>query len=218
MTIDEIRAVMAAPKLKTPYGYRDRTIMETAYSTGMRAAELCDIEVKNINLVRKHACVRHGKGDKDRFVPLSTPACRFLDRYIREVRPQLAQCIRPAGNNWLKKCRTGGDTLFLSAYGGKMTRTWLAALMKDYIKEAGVTRTVSPVHGFRHSVATHLLEGGMDVRYVQGFLGHSSINTSTIYMRVARERLAKQVKIFHPRALSGEFRPFVAGAGEVYRA
>lgn len=209
MTEDEIRTVMAKPDRKTLIGYRDRTIMETLYSTGMRAAETCDIEVKDIDLVKKIARVRHGKGNKERYVPLSTPACYYLDRYIRKIRPVLAQCIRPAGNNWIAKCRSGGDTLFLSVYGGKISRAWLGQTMKAYIEAAGITRETSPVHGWRHSVATHLLEGGMDVRYVQGFLGHANINTSTIYMRVMRERLAKQVKEFHPRSLHGEFKPFV---------
>lgn len=216
MTEEEIKAVMSKPDRKTLLGYRDRTLMETLYSTGMRAAETCDIEVKDIDLVKKVARVRCGKGRKEGYVPLSTPACYYLDRYIRKIRSALAQGLRPAGNNWLKKYRTGEDTLFLSIYGGKLTRQWLAQTMKAYIRQAGITRPVSPVHGWRHSVATHLLEGGMDVRYVQGFLRHANINTSTIYLSVARERLAKQIKEFHPRALHGEFKPFVPR--EVYHA
>lgn len=216
MTEAEIRTVMSKPDRKTLLGYRDRTLMETLYSTGMRAGETCDIGVKDIDLVKKLARVRNGKGGKERYVPLSTPCCYYLDRYIRKVRPVLAQGIRPAGNNWLAKYRSGGDTLFLSVYGGKISRVWLGQTMKTYIEAAGITRPTSPVHGFRHSVATHLMEGGLDVRYVQAFLGHSSINTSTIYMRVMRERLGKQVKEFHPRALHGDFKPFTLR--EVYYA
>lgn len=216
MTEEEVRAVMAKPDRKTLYGYRDRTMMEVLYSTGMRAFEVRDIEVKDVDLAKRAARVRNGKGGKERYVPLSTPACYYLERYLRKIRPVLAQGVRPAGNNWLKKFRTGGDTLFLSAYGGKMTTQWIAMAMKDYIEQSGITREVSPVHGWRHSAATHLLEGGLDVRYVQGFLGHANINTSCIYLRVMGERMAKQVKQFHPRSLHGEFKPFVPG--EVYHA
>lgn len=210
MTEDEVKVVMAKPDRKTLIGYRDRTIMETLYSTGMRAAETRDIEVKDIDLTKKIARVRDGKGGKERYVPLSTPACYYLDRYIRKVRPVLAPGIRPAGHNWLKKYRTGGDTLFLSAYGGKLTAAWLAQTMAAYIEQAGIMRSMAPVHVWRHTVATHLLEGGMDVRYVQGFLGHENIDTTIRYLTVLRERLAKQVKEFHPRSLRGEFKPFLS--------
>lgn len=208
MTVAEIRAVMDQPDLKNLIGYRDRAIMEVLYSTGMRAAEVCDIEVKDVDLQKKIARVRHGKGGKERFVPLSTPCCRFLERYIREIRPELAQGLRPAGNNWLKKYRTAGDLLFVSLYGGPMTGPWLGQAMKRYIRQAGITKPISPVHSFRHSVATHLMESGMGVRYVQSFLGHSSINTSTIYMHVAREPLHDQIQEYHPRARHGDFKPF----------
>lgn len=216
MTEDEIKAVMAKPKLKTLIGYRDRALMEFLYSTAARAAETCDIQVRDIDLVKKVARIRQGKGRKDRNIPLSSPACYYLDRYIRKVRPVLAQGIRPAGHNWQRKHRTGGDTLFLSVYGGKITTQWLAQTMACYIELAGITREVSPVHGWRHTAATHLLEGGLDVRYVQSFLGHANINTCTIYLRVMRERLAQQIKKFHPRALRGEFKPFLNG--EEYHA
>lgn len=216
MTVDEIRAVMNQPDLKTLIGYRDRTMMEVLYSTGMRAAEICKIEVGDVDLEKKVACVRLGKGRKDRNVPLSTPCCHFLERYIRKVRPELALGIKPSGNSWLKKYRTGGKRLFLSSYGGPMGAIWLGEVMRRYLLKAGITRPMSPVHGFRHSVATHLMESGMDVRYVQAFLGHSNINTTTIYTHVAREPLHGHLKKYHPRAERGEFKPFVAG--EEYHA
>jgi integrase/recombinase XerD len=212
MTEAEVRAVMAKPDRKTLLGYRDRTIMEVLYSTGMRAAEARDVEVRDVDLAKRLARVRNGKGGKERYVPLSSPACYYLDRYVRRVRPELARGVRPSGKNWLKKYQTGGDALFLTVYGGKLTTQWLAQTMAGYIRAAGIERAVSPVHGWRHTAATHLLEGGLDVRYVQSFLGHANINTSTIYMRVAHERLARQVKEFHPRSRHGDFKPFL-GAG-----
>lgn len=210
MRQDEVRKVMEQPDLKTVLGYRDRTMMEVLYSTGMRAAELADWRLPDLDLTKKVARVRFGKGGKDRFVPLTTPCCRFLARYIKEQRPQLAGCLRPCGRDWDKKAGTGGDLVFLSIYGGPLSRVWLGATMKRYLYKAGITRPVSPVHSFRHSVATHLLADGMDVRYVQVFLGHSNINSTQIYTHVERDTLQRLIKEHHPRALAGETaQPFV---------
>jgi len=201
---DEIRKIMEQPDLRSVLGYRDRTIMEVLYSTGVRAAELCALKVPDVDLQKKAARVRNGKGGKDRFVPLSTPCCRFLDRYIKEIRPEFAAGMRPCGNNWQKKAQTGKDLLFLSLYGGPMGKVWLGALMKEYIRKAGIKKAVSPVHSFRHSVATHLLAGGMDVRYVQAILGHNNINSTQIYTHVERETLQGMLRKYHPRELARE--------------
>lgn len=204
MRPDEIRKVMAQPDLKTVIGYRDRTIMEVLYSTGARAAELTGLKVPDVDLQKKMVRIRNGKGGKDRFVPLSTPCCRFLDRYLKEFRPELAEGLRPCGNSWLEKAQTGKDLLFLSIYGGPMGKVWLGQMMKDYLRKAGITKAVSPVHGFRHSVATHLLESGMDVRYVQVLLGHNNINSTQIYTHVERNTLQALLKKYHPRELAQE--------------
>ncbi|MBI5243006.1 MAG: tyrosine-type recombinase/integrase [Elusimicrobia bacterium] len=201
---DEIRKVMAQPDLKTPLGYRDRIMMEVLYSTGVRARELVSLRVPDVDLDKKAARVRNGKGGKDRFVPLSTPCCRFVARYVEEIRPELVAGMRPCGNNWIKKAGTAEDFLFVSAYGGTFSSQWLNQLMTDYLRKAGITRPVSPVHGFRHSVATHLIEDGMDVRYVQAMLGHNSINSTAIYTHVERGTLHKMLKHCHPRELAGE--------------
>lgn len=204
MRIDEIRKVMEQPDLRSVIGYRDRTIMEVLYSTGARAAELVSLKVPDVDLRKKMARIRNGKGGKDRFVPLSTPCCRFLARYLDVIRPELAGGMRPSGNNWLKKSETGKDLLFLSIYGGPVGKVWLAAFMKDYISKAGIKKVVSPVHSFRHSVATHLLEGGMDVRYVQVLLGHVNIDNTQIYTHVERHTLQALLKKHHPRELARE--------------
>ena len=201
---EEITKVMAQPDLRRPLGYRDRTIMEVLYATGARASELIALRVGDMDLRKKIARVQYGKGGKERFVPLSTPCCRFLERYIERVRPQIIEDVRPCGSNWKKKAGTGADLLFLSIYGGPFTRKWLSEMMKDYLVKAGITRRVFPVHGFRHSVATHLIENGMDVRYVQALLGHESINTTAIYTHVERKTLHKLLDKFHPRARAGE--------------
>jgi integrase/recombinase XerD len=211
MRPDEIRKVMEQPDLRSVLGYRDRAMMEVLYATGVRCAELVCLRVPDVDLKKKSIRVRNGKGGKDRFVPLSTPACRFIERYLATIRPELAGCMRPAGNNWKAKSQTGEDFLFLSIYGGQLTRTWLAETMRRYLRDSGITRPVSPVHSFRHSVATHLLENGMDVRYVQAFLGHESINSTQIYTHVERKTLLRLMKTCHPRELVGETAlPFVA--------
>ena len=204
MRPDEIRKVMEQPDLRSPIGYRDRTMMEVLYSTGARAAELVGLKVPDVDLKKKIIRIRNGKGGTDRFAPLSTPCCRFLERYLTVVRPELMEGMRPAGNNWLKKSGTGGDLVFLSAYGGGFSSSWLGEVMKRYIARAGVLRPTSPVHGFRHSVATHLIEDGMDVRYVQVLLGHSAITSTQIYTHVERKTLHEQLKAHHPRELAGE--------------
>lgn len=208
---DELRTVMEQPDLHNPIGYRDRTMMEVLYSTGARAAELLSLRLPDVDLVKKVIRIRNGKGGKDRFVPLSTPCCRFLRRYIDAVRPELIQGMRPAGNNWLKKAGTGEDFVFVSVYGGPFSRTWLGALMKRYLAKAGITRPMQPVHGFRHAVATHLLESGMDIRYVQVLLGHAIITSTQIYTHVERGTLHRLLKEYHPLELGDKavlpFRP-----------
>lgn len=194
---DEVQKVMSLPNLKTPIGYRDRTIMELLYASGARAAELSGIRIGDLDLKKKVVKVL-GKGDKQRFVPLTTPCCRFLERYLAEIRPRLMEEVRPAGHNWLKAAGTAGDLLFVSVYGGPLKPSWVSVLMKRYLFLAGVNRPMSPVHCFRHSVATHLLGDGMDVRYVQVMLGHNSIDTTRIYTHVERESMGKMMKLYHP--------------------
>jgi integrase/recombinase XerD len=201
----EIQKLMAQPDLRSFIGYRDRTMMELLYATGVRSGELVSLNVQDVDFERKTVRVRFGKGGKERFVPLSTPCCRFLERYLRVVRPELIQCLRPAGNNWKKKAKSGGDLLFLSIYGGPFNRTWVGTMMRRYLAKAGIMRDrISPVHGFRHSVATHLLENGMDIRYVQTFLGHDSIASTQIYAHVERKTLHRLFKSCHPRAMIAE--------------
>jgi len=194
---DEIEKLLSLPNLKVPLGYRDRTMMELLYASGARAAELCGIRVGDLDLSRKVVKVL-GKGGKQRLVPLTTTCCRFIERYINDIRPELVTGVRFAGNNWLKQTGTAEDRLFVSAYGGLVKPNWLGSIMKRYLFLAGITRPISPVHGFRHSIATHLLGDGMDVRYIQALLGHNSIDTTQIYTHVERDSMRKMVKAYHP--------------------
>lgn len=207
---DELEKLMALPNLKSLIGYRDRTMMELLYASGVRASELAGIRLGDVNPEAKTVRILMGKGGKQRLVPLTTACCRFLERYTGVVRPELAQGIRPLGNNWLKMAGTGGDLLFLSSYGGPLRAGWLGQLMKRYLLLAGVTRPISPVHGFRHSVATHLLGNGMDVRYVQAILGHNCVDTTRIYTHVERESMRKVLRAHHPlETRRRPVRPFV---------
>lgn len=201
---EEIERVMRLPDLKSLRGYRDRAIMELHYSTGARASEVAGLVVSDINLEKRTAFIRSGKGGKDRFVPLTAQCARFLTRYLAEIRPQLLEGLRPAGHNWLKVAGTAGDSLFVSLYGGPVHARWLTGLLRDYLARAGYAGRISPVHGFRHSIATHLIEDGMDVRYVQALLGHNNINSTQIYTRVERKTLHALIKRYHPRALANE--------------
>ena len=199
---DEIRRVMEQPKLESVIGYRDRTIMEVLYATGARANEVAHMRAPDVDLEKKVIRIRQGKGHRDRLVPLTTTSCRFLERYLRDIRPELAQCLRPAGNNWKLMAGQGGDLLFLSIYGGPLKASWLGCMMKRYLFLARIEKKISPVHGFRHSVATHLIGNGMDVRYVQTLLGHTNINSTQIYTHIERETLKREIARHHPRALT----------------
>lgn len=206
---DEVETVMSLPNLKSLVGYRDRAMMELLYASGSRAAELCGIRLGDLDQKRRVVKVL-GKGGKTRLVPLTTTCCRFLERYIADIRPQLMEGCRPAGNNWLKFANTAEDRLFVSVYGGPIKPGWLSQMMKRYLFLAGIKRPMSPVHGFRHSVATHLLGDGMDVRYVQAMLGHNCIDTTRIYTHVERDTMRKMVKAYHPLETDRKaFKPFV---------
>lgn len=200
MSEAEVKLVMAQPDTKTLIGQRDRCMMDVLYSTGARAAELLDLRLSDLDLVKRVARIRHGKGNKERLVLLTGVAIKSLARYLEVTRPVLAQGVRPTGNNWRAKFRTGGDRVFLSVYGGPIGGGWLGAIMSAYMKKAGIVRRVSPVHGFRHAIATHLLSGKMDIRYVQGFLGHAGIDSTVVYTRVEQKPLKQQIEQHHPRA------------------
>jgi integrase/recombinase XerD len=215
---DEVEKVMSQPDLRSPVGYRDRTMMELLYASGARAAELCSIDLADLDLARKTVKVL-GKGGKQRLVPLTTPCCRFLRRYIDDVRPRLVEVLRPSGNNYAAKMGTCGDRLFVSIYGGPIRPGWLAALMKRYLFLAGVTRPLSPVHGFRHTVATHLLGDGMDARYIQVMLGHKSIDTTQIYAHVERDTMRRALAAYHPLDIKREpVKPFEEEKKNVHAA
>ncbi|HPV54837.1 MAG TPA: site-specific tyrosine recombinase XerD [Syntrophales bacterium] len=181
---DEMESLLAQPAEASPSGIRDRAILELLYATGIRVSELATLTLNRLNR-QMGFLVAVGKGRKERIVPVGQSALGWLGRYIEQARPV-----------FLKKKTS--NTLFLNRSGEGFTRQGLWKLIKKYAKMAGLERKVHP-HTFRHSFATHLLEGGADLRSVQIMLGHADISTTQIYTHVTRERLKEVHKRFHPR-------------------
>jgi integrase/recombinase XerD len=183
--VEEVRRLVEAPDPSTPAGLRDRAILEVLYGAGLRVSELTGLDVDDLD--RDEGFVRVvGKGGKEREVPMGQHARAALEAYLTRARPTLASP------------RTRG-AVFLNTRGGRLTRQSCAALVASYAAAADVGRRVSP-HDLRHSFATHLLEGGADVRVVQELLGHASVATTQIYTLVTKEHLREVYLTAHPRA------------------
>ncbi len=185
LTAEEVGSLLKAPNLKRAQGLRARAILETMYASGLRVSELIGLGAQDINLEIGFIKCR-GKGSKERIVPLGKTAGHFLKRYIDEARPKLL------GDN-------SSSYLFLAQGGRTLSRQSVWKIIKEMVKKAKIKKEVSP-HTLRHSFATHLLEGGADLRSVQEMLGHTNITTTQIYTHVNRARLKKIHSQFHPRA------------------
>ena len=181
---EEIQKILEAPDPDHPMYWRDRSILEVLYATGIRVSELVELRMSNLDL-EEAICTVFGKGSKERLVPLGGPARRALERYLRELRSRL-----DSGR--------GEGRVFLNHRGRPLSRAAIWELVKKYALRGGVGRKVSP-HIFRHSFATHLLEGGADLAAVQELLGHADISTTQIYTHVDREYLKEVHRTFHPR-------------------
>jgi len=185
LTLGEVNNLLKAPNLKKPQGIRDRAILELMYAAGLRVSELVNLKNSDINFdVGFIKC--KGKGSKERVVPLGGAAGHFLQRYFNEVRAKLLR----------KKVCT---YFFLIQGGRKISRQSVWKIIKKMVRKSGIKKKISP-HTLRHSFATHLLEGGADLRSVQEMLGHASIITTQIYTHVNQTRLKKIHSQFHPRA------------------
>ncbi len=183
----QIDKLLAAPPRGEPLWRRDRAILETLYATGCRVSELAGLRPRDVQLDEGY-CLCHGKGDKQRVVPLGQRAVAMLREYQGKERPKLAARREPAS-----------EFLFLSSRGRRLSRERIWELVKKSAATAGVTSDLSP-HSLRHSFATHLVGGGADLRKVQEMLGHASIATTQIYTHVDSTRLKKVHSEFHPRA------------------
>jgi len=185
--LDRVEALLAAASVgDTPAALRDRALLEVLYGVGARVSEVVDLDVDDLD--RDSEVVRlRGKGDKERIVPLGSYAAAALDAYRTRARPVLAAKGR------------GIPALFLNQRGGRLTRQGVWAILKATAERAGITEEISP-HTLRHSFATHLLQGGADVRIVQELLGHASVTTTQIYTKVTIDQLREVYAGAHPRA------------------
>jgi integrase/recombinase XerD len=181
---ENVEKLLAAPQTEERFFLRDRAILETLYASGSRASEVVGLRLADLHL-ESSFCKCHGKGSKERVVPLGRPAITALQAYLDGLRPRLVQS-------------SDAPWVFVSRGGRALTREMLWVLVKKYVRRAGLNRRVSP-HTLRHSFATHLLAGGADLRTVQELLGHANIRTTQQYTHVDRERLKAIHRQFHPR-------------------
>jgi integrase/recombinase XerD len=185
LTVEEIDRIIGAIDLSKPEGQRNRAILETLYSCGLRVSELCNLKFSNLYFDEEFIRVE-GKGNKERLVPISQRAIKEINYYLIDRR-QIA----------IKKGFE--DYLFVSAHlKKKLSRIMIFHMIKEYAQAAGITKTISP-HTFRHSFATHLLEGGANLRAIQCMLGHESITTTEIYTHIDRSMLKEEILHHHPR-------------------
>jgi integrase/recombinase XerD len=182
---DEIARLLVAPDPRTPAGRRDRAMLELLYATGLRVSELVSLELNDVDLETRMLVAR-GKGRKERIVPVGAPAGEAVKAWLAGARDALLRGRR-------------SRHLFVTGRGGRMTRQGFAKLLDRHARAAGIARRVSP-HKLRHSFATHLLEGGADLRAVQVMLGHADVTTTQIYTHVDRTHAKKLHERFHPRA------------------
>jgi integrase/recombinase XerD len=183
LTKKEIAKLLGTPELNSPLGIRDRAILEVFYSTGIRASELCNLRLNDIDLVRGELRVNQGKNAKDRVVPLGEIACDYLAVYLQVARPKLTP---------------EDQTLFVTHRGKRFYYTGVSALVAGYARKAGIKKRIA-CHSLRHTCATHLLHGKADIRYIQEMLGHTSLATTQIYTKVEITDLKKVHHRCHPR-------------------
>lgn len=182
---DEIDAILNAIDLSKPEGQRNKAIIETLYSCGLRVSELINLKLSEIYFTERFIRVV-GKGDKERLVPISRKALHEINLYIDGTR------------NFMEIKKGEEDFLFLNRRGKHLTRVMVFTLIKNYAEQAGVRKIISP-HTFRHSFATHLLENGANLRVIQQMLGHASILTTEIYTHLNKETLVEAIRKYHPR-------------------
>ncbi len=185
LSVEEIDLIEAQVDLSKPDGHRNRALIEVMYSCGLRVSEVTDLRISNI--FREEGFLRIlGKGSKERLVPINKKALKEIDLYLYD-RNQLD--IHPDHS----------DILFLNRFGKKLSRVYVFKMIKEQVRKAGIKKTVSP-HTFRHSFATHLMEGGADLRAIQEMLGHESIQTTEIYTHLDKEYLRSMILEYHPRS------------------
>ncbi|MDR6159664.1 integrase/recombinase XerD [Chryseobacterium sp. SLBN-27] len=188
LSLPDINKIISAIELDSDLGKRNQCIIEVLYGCGLRVSELIELKISNINF-REHYIKVVGKGNKTRFVPLADYTAALLLSYISDIRSKI------------KVSKRYEDTLFLNSRGTSMSRVIVFLIIKELTDKAGVSKKISP-HTFRHSFATHLLQNGADLRYIQEMLGHSSITTTEIYTHLKTEELRDVILNYHPRNIN----------------
>ena len=189
--MEEIERLLSQPDIDTAIGLRNRAIMEVLYSTGIRRAELLDLQMQDVDGTRGLLRVNQGKGQKDRIIPIGERALRWVARYLEEARPELLR-------------RVSDSTLFLSErFGKRIGESTLSKCLRAYIEQAGINKP-GAVHIFRHSTATLMLENGADIRHIQALLGHADLSTTQIYTQVAVTHLKDVHQKTHPANVQPE--------------
>ncbi|USN99441.1 MAG: tyrosine recombinase XerC [Phycisphaeraceae bacterium] len=195
ITVEQIERLLCAPSERDVLGRRDRAMLETIYSTGIRVSELVGLEIGDLDLETESMHVR-GKGKKERLVPLGTHALHAIRRYI-----EMVEADSRFGAAWRGAVSTGGHghPLFINKHGGRLSSRSVRRKLDKYLREAGLDPTISP-HTLRHSFATHLLDNGADLRSVQELLGHQSLSTTQVYTHLTTDRMREAYDKAHPRA------------------
>lgn len=186
LSVDEVEAVLREADPGNAQGLRDRALLETLYATGVRRMEVIGMDIYDVDFKRGLLWVKHGKGGRERVVPLGERAMAWLDKYLTEARPQLAT--------------VDTDALFLSDYGERIQPHQVASRVKRYMHFAGIDKP-GATHLLRHACATHMLEGGADIRYIQEMLGHANLETTEIYTHVSIDKLIAVHRATHPSRL-----------------
>jgi integrase/recombinase XerD len=185
LNINEIESILSGPDVSKKLGLRDKALLETFYACGLRVSELINLKISDMFLNEEMIRV-FGKGSKERFVPIGSSAIKWIDEYLKNSRPLL------------EKKSKSQHVLFLNNRGTKLSRMGIWKIVSSYAKLAGIKKEVHP-HTFRHSFATHLLEGGADLRAVQEMLGHVDISTTQIYTHIDRDYIKQVHRDYHPR-------------------
>jgi integrase/recombinase XerD len=184
LTVQDVEQLLAQPDVESLRGVRDGAMLELLYATGMRVSELCDLPTSGLNLEVGFVTIR-GKGGKERIVPIGEAAMERARVYLEQARPAMLK-----GRE--------SPVLFLNNRGGRLSRQGFWKILRNYALQAGITKHITP-HTLRHSFATHLLERGADLRFIQAMLGHADISTTQVYTHVNQEYLKKLHRQFHPR-------------------
>ena len=193
LSVEDVEALLAQPQGEDPLALRDRAMLEVAYASGLRVSELCALQRSRVDLAQRALSVS-GKGSKERSVPFGRAAERALREYLERGRPSLVE----AGRGGRRRAPRRHDAVFVNAHGRPLSRMGFWKILRGHARGAGIAGRVHP-HTLRHSFATHLLQGGADLRVVQELLGHASVATTAIYTHLDRAYLREVHRTFHPR-------------------